>query len=141
MREPDFRSLKARLLRHGIAFRHVDRVADELRDHFEDLVEEGMIGGASIVDARTVAAEKLGDMDTFIRQMRSRRELRSWAFRFPLAAIVLYPLGCLMALPALPIVAGMSRAGNLARWGTSILLAGFFTASMLLVLQLSIALG
>jgi len=141
MREPDFRSLKSRLLGHGIAYRHADRVTDELRDHFNDLVEEEINSGASVVDASIAAAEKLGDLDIFIKQMQSRRELRSWAFRFPLVAIVLYPLGCLVALPAAPVVAGISHAGILARWGTSVILAGLFTASMLLVLQLSIALG
>jgi hypothetical protein len=52
-----------------------------------------------------------------------------------------YPLACLALLPAAPVVAGISHASAVVRWGTSLLIAGIFTASLLLVLQLSILFG
>ena len=47
----------------------------------------------------------------------------------------------LLMLPAVPVIAGVAKAPLLARWGASLLLAGFFTATMMLVLQLSISFG
>lgn len=141
MREPDFKSLQARMLQSGIAPRHARGTVNELQDHFQDLADEALAAGASLQEARTEAADRLGELDEILAQMRSRSELRGWAFRYPRTALVLYPLGCLAMLPALPIIAGMRHAPEIARWGTSFLVAGLFTATMLLAMQLSILLG
>lgn len=141
MREPDFTSLNKRLLRCGIAPAHAERTVNELRDHYHDLLDEAVDAGMSRNDAAARACEKLGEMDVLLAEMQSHTELKSWAFRHPRIALVLYPLGCLAMLPALPLVAGARHAPDVARWGTSLLLAGLFTATMLLVLQLSIVLG
>jgi len=76
-----------------------------------------------------------------VNAMSARRELKTWAFRFPRAAIVIYPLACLAALPAVPVVAGIANASVIARWSASLLAAGLFTAALLLLLQLSILFG
>jgi len=141
MRSPDFRSVQSRLLQTGIAPRHARRSVDELRDHYADLVDEAMAAGALLSDAQSQALDRLGDPEDFIAGMQACRELRTWAYRYPRVAVVLYPLACLAALPAVPVIAGLARAPQLARWGMSLLLAGLFTAAMMLVLQLSIALG
>ena len=141
MRESDFARVKNRLLCCGIAPRHANRTVGELQDHYHDLLEEAVGEGVSIDDARTRADTQLGEMEVLVAEMESRRELKSWAFRHPHTALVLYPLGCIAMLPVVPIIAGVERATDIARWGTSLLLAGVVTASMLLILQLSIVLG
>lgn len=141
MREPDFNDLATRLLESGIAPRHAHRTVNEIRDHYDDLVDAAVEAGASSRDARSCAARELGEMDDLVSQMNARRELKTWAFRYPRAAIVVYPLACLAVLPAMPVNAGIANASLLARWGASLLAAGLFTAALLLVLQLSILFG
>jgi hypothetical protein len=141
MREPDFDDLAARLLQSGIAPRHAHRTVNEIRDHYDDLVDAALHCGASDYDARLAASRELGQMDDLVAQMSARRELKSWAFRYPRAAMVVYPLACLAVLPAVPVNAGIANAPVLARWGASLLAAGLFTAALLLVLQLSILFG
>lgn len=141
MREPDFNLLAARLLESGIVPRHAHRTVNELRDHYDDLVTAAVDDGDSNLNARSRAASQLGDMDDFVVQMAARRELKTWAFRYPRVAIFVYPLACLAVLPALPVFAGVAHAGTLARWSASLLVAGLVTASLLLTMQLSILLG
>ena len=141
MREPNFNRLAQRLLKSGIAPRHAHRAVNEIRDHYDDLVDAAVDGGASSRNARHLAASQLGSMDDLVAAMNSRRELKTWAFRFPHAAIVIYPLACLAVLPAVPVFAGIANASIIARWGASLLAAGLFTAALLLVLQLSILFG
>ena len=141
MREPDFNQLATKLLENGITPGHAHRTVNEVRDHYDDLVDAAVDNGASSGDARRQAAVKLGNLDDFVAEMSSRRELKTWAFRYPRTALVIYPLACLAALPAAPVIAGMANAPLLARWGASLLVAGMFTAALLLVLQLSILFG
>ena len=141
MREPNFNRLAQRFLQSGIAPRHAHRAVNEIRDHYDDLVDAAVDGGATSRNARQLAASQLGSMDDLVAAMNARRELKTWAFRFPHAAIVIYPLACLAVLPAMPVFAGIANASVIARWGASLLAAGLFTAALLLVLQLSILFG
>lgn len=141
MREPDFDALATRLLQNGIAARHAHRMVNEVRDHYDDLVDAAVDAGVAIRDARRQAGRELGRMDDLVSQASACRELKTWAFRYPRAAICVYPLACLAALPAVPVVAGIANAPLLARWGASLLAAGLVTAALLLVLQLSILFG
>jgi hypothetical protein len=141
MREPDFNDLAVRLVHSGIAPRHAHRTVNEIRDHYDDLVDAAVDQGASSREARLRAARELGRIDDLVAEMSARRELKTWAFRYPRAAIVVYPLACLAVLPVAPIYAGLANMPLLARWGASLLAAGLFTAALLLVLQLSILFG
>ncbi len=141
MREPDFNALAVRLLESGIAPKHAHRTVNELRDHYDDLVDEAVDNGASSRDARKQAYSQLGPIDEFVSAMNERRELKTWAFRYPRVAIVVYPLACLVALPALPVFVGVAHRDTLVRWGMSLLGAGLVTAGMMLALQLSILFG
>ncbi len=141
MRDPDFIALTTRLLRHGISARQAHRTVNELRDHYDDLVDAAVDEGANSKNARRRAATELGSMDDFVAAMASRRELKTWAFRYPRLAVVVYPLACLAALPAMPVLAGIAHRTTLARWGASLLAAGVVTALMMLTMQLSIILG
>ena len=141
MRDADFHALSTRLRRLGIAPGHAHRAVDELRDHYADLVEDAVDAGASCSDARSLAAERLGAVDDFVAEMTSRRELKTWPYRYPHLAVVVFPLGCLVMLPAIPVFAGIANAATLARWGLSLLVAGLVTAAMMLVMWSSIILG
>ena len=141
MREPDFNELATNLLKSGITPRHAHRTVNELRDHYDDLVDSAVDAGADSKSARRQAARELGSMDEFVRDMASRRELKTWSFRYPRLAVVVYPLACLAVLPAMPVFAGIAHRTVLARWGTSLLAAGLITALMMLTMQLSILLG
>lgn len=141
VREPDFNELASRLLDSGIAPRHAHRAVNEIRDHFDDLVDAAVDAGATSREARREASHALGRLDDLVTQMSACRELKTWAFRYPRAAIVVYPLACLAALPAMPVIAGIANASVLARWAASLLAAGLVTSVLLLVLQLSILFG
>lgn len=141
MREPDFNSLATELIKCGIAPRDVHRSVYELRDHYDDLVDVAVDEGANSKEARRTASQQLGSMENFVAEMNSRKELKSWAFRHPRAAIFFYPVAYLALLPAVPVFAGIAHASTLARWGASLLVAGLVTATMLLAMQLSIILG
>lgn len=141
MREPDFNELATRLLQTGVAPKHAHRMVNEIRDHYDDLVDAAVDAGRPIREARQAAGRELGQFDDLVREVSACRELKTWAFRYPHAAIIVYPLACLAALPAVPVFAGIANAPLLARWGASLLAAGLFTAGLLLVLQLSILFG
>ena len=141
MREPDFNALASRLLRNGLSHRHAHRSVNELRDHYDDLVDAAMEDGANSKAARLRAAKELGTMDEFVAQMASRRELKSWAFRYPQLAVVVYPIACLVVLPAMPVFVGLANRTALVRWSASLLAAGLITAMLMLIMQLSIILG
>lgn len=83
MRNPYFRGLRRRLLRGGMAPRHVDRTVKELRHHFDDLEQRALSAGMSPSDAAGQAAERLGDRELIIEEVLARPELKSWADRWP----------------------------------------------------------
>jgi len=141
VREPDFNTLAKSLLRRGIAPRHAHRTVNELRDHYDDLVDAAVDEGANSKSARRTAAQQLGSMQDFVDQMSKCRELKTWSFRYPHLAVFVYPLACLAVLPAVPVFAGIAHREALMRWGASLLAAGLVTALMFLVMQLSIILG
>lgn len=141
MREPEFNVLTSRLLKSGITPRHVQRTVKELRDHYDDLVDAAIDSGKNKERARCQAANDLGTLDDFVSQMAARRELKTWAFRYPRVAVLVYPLACIAVIPAIPLFRGAAHAATLVRWGASFIAAGFVTAMLLLTMQLSIFLG
>src|SRR6185437_6900706 len=92
MSQPSFDSLSERLLRAGIAPRHVHRYARELSDHFDDLVREEGEGGAAREFAETQALSRLGSDDILAEAALARPELRSFTARYPWAVFGLGPL-------------------------------------------------
>ncbi|MCG8369993.1 MAG: permease prefix domain 1-containing protein [Proteobacteria bacterium] len=141
MREFDFDALHEQLLECGIRPDCARRAASEMRDHFDDLVDERTAGGAPEDVARRDAAAALGTVEHLVASMSGRRELKTWIYRYPLAAILFYPLACLVAIPATPVIAGIANAPVLARWSMSLVAAGVLTATLLLTLQLLILFG
>lgn len=132
--------LESRLLHAGIAPRHVRRTMTELCEHLDDLAEAGVAAGLDSREARSRAVEEMGNLDAVVAEMRSRPELLSWARRYPRVAVFVYPLTCLALLPVAPVFAGVAHAPLLARWGVSLMFGALVTASMFLLLQLTILL-
>jgi hypothetical protein len=138
---PDYTRFEADLLEAGIPVRRIRRTVSELDEHFDDIVVRARATGLPLTEAEEVALRDLGDLVQVAAAMRSRPELRGWAYRFPYLALVVYPLSWVALLPAVPVVAGAAHAPQIARWAASVLLSGVVTASMLLVLQLAIILN
>ena len=103
MPQPCFDRLSERLLRAGIAPRHVRRYMRELSDHFDDLVRAEIANGAGRALAETTALSRLGHDDDLADAMLSRPELRSLASRYPWAVFGLVPL----VIPVLTAVAAL----------------------------------
>lgn len=140
MPRPDFSRLQTDLLRAGIAPKRVARTVAELDDHFADLVEAGLEEGRDAVVTETQALKVLGDLRDVAEAMKQQPQLKGWAWRWPRLALVVYPLACVVALPAAPLHASIENVSLLARWLTCFVLGAFVTALMFLVLQLSITL-
>jgi len=95
--EKPFRELRERLLRAGIAPRHVRRYMRELKDHLADLSVEEERAGHDRSVAEQKALARLGTSDDLARAMITQRQFRSWSARAPWAAFGLGPLLLLAA--------------------------------------------
>lgn len=88
--------LRERLLRAGVAPRHVRLYLTELGDHLADLRTEEEGTGRSRADAESAALIRLGGVDDLAEAMIERREFQSWCARAPWTMFGLAPL-CLLA--------------------------------------------
>ena len=75
--------LAERLLREGVAYRHVRRYVGELRDHSEDAVRAEEARGAGTAEARAAATARLGSIDDLAGGMIARPEFQGLGGRFP----------------------------------------------------------
>ena len=78
-----FEGLRERLLRAGVAPRHVRRYLRELREHYDDVLQDELTKNADLVAAREAAWARLGTDESLAQSMLGRPELRSTAARFP----------------------------------------------------------
>jgi hypothetical protein len=99
-----FDQLRERLLRAGIAPRHVRRYLAELADHLADLRAEEERAGRSGADAQSAALIRLGEIDDLATAMIKRRQLQSWCVRAAWAVFSLAPPFLLVAAYFIPIL-------------------------------------
>jgi len=92
-----FGELRERLLRAGIAPRHVRRYLNELDDHLADLRAEEERAGCSRAEAESAALARLGGMDGLAKAMIEQRQFQSWSARAPWAIFGFGPL-CILAV-------------------------------------------
>jgi len=92
-----FNELRERLLRSGVAPRHVRRYLKELADHLTDLRTAEEHAGSSRAEAEAAALVRLGSMNDLAKAMTEQRQFQSWSVRAPWAAFGLAPL-CVLAL-------------------------------------------
>lgn len=90
-------TVRERLLRAGVAPRHVRRFLREIADHRADLILEEMTAGRSQADAEAAAAVRLGDIDTLAQRMIEQPQLRGWPARAPWLVCGILPLVSLAA--------------------------------------------
>jgi hypothetical protein len=92
-----FAPLAARLLRAGVAPRHVRRTVLELSAHVEDLAAAALARGASSMEARVEAERQIGTDDVLAARILAQPALKSWGYRRPavvfgVAPVLLYAL-------------------------------------------------
>jgi hypothetical protein len=92
-----FRELRERLLRAGVAARHVRRYLAELQDHLLDLQAEEERSGLGREDAEAEAMRRLGAPEDLAQAMMQQRQFRAWCVRAPWAVFGLAPLLLLVA--------------------------------------------
>lgn len=97
-----FRELRERLLRAGVAPRHVRRYLSELSDHLADLTAEEERAGRSRADAELAALARLGGVEDLSKAMIERRGVLSWCARAPW---VVFGVGSLFLLAGAYFVA------------------------------------
>ena len=89
--------LRERLLRAGVAPRHVRRYLAELADHLADLRAEEERDGRSPADVEAAALARLGSVDDLAQAMAGQRQFHSWCARAPWAMFGAAPLVLLAA--------------------------------------------
>lgn len=92
-----FNELRERLLRAGVAPRHVRRYLAELNGHLSDLIAEETSAGRNPNDAQAAALSRLGATEQLASAMISRREFQSWSAKMPWAVFGLAPMFLLAA--------------------------------------------
>jgi hypothetical protein len=105
MRNAHFATLRERLLREGVAPKHVRRTVAELEAHRQDIVAELLARGVPAEQANADARARLGSDDTLAASVLARPELRSWARKRPWAAFTIVPVVSFLAAMALWIFA------------------------------------
>lgn len=98
-----FSELRERLLKSGVAPRHVRRYLAELSEHLADLQAEEMAVGRNRTDAESAALLRLGTIDELAKAMIDQRQLQAWSARAPwvifaLAPVVLLSMAWFVAL-------------------------------------------
>jgi hypothetical protein len=119
MPQPRFDELRERLLRAGIAPRHVRRYVGELTDHFDDLVREETAAGAARNVAESNARARLGNDHDLAETMLQRPGLRSLPARYPWAVFGLSPLVLLVAGFAVAILLEAQAFNLISRFDTN----------------------
>jgi len=138
MPDNPFCALECELLEAGISPRQVRRIVMELEDHVEDLREEALAGGMSFNEATDFARRRIGHQAHIAERVLSTPELRPWIYRYPRFARLYLPLAYVLLLPAAPVFA---NPGRVFRWSAALMLSAAVTATMMLCMQLAIALS
>lgn len=141
-----FEALRERLLRAGVAPRHVQRYVLELQDHYEDALRAELARGTALPEAREAASARLGTEETLARGMLERRELRSRAARLPALYFGAVPVVAWLGTPIV-ILAALSSLPEESRRMTpdaafvdAVLALGFVYTRLLPVLLGAVAL-
>jgi hypothetical protein len=108
-----FERLRERLLRAGIAPRHVHRYLLELREHHEDACRAEQERGLAVDAARRAAWDRLGSEDDLARSLLERRELYALSARYPSLVLGAGPLALWILATAALVLASRLLAHTL----------------------------
>ena len=103
-----FEGLEDRLLRGGIAPRHVKRYLRELGEHLADLTAAQAAAGFDAEDAQIRARAALGPDAELADAMLKQRDFRSFSARFPWAMFAITPPLALLVTAFLQIILFMT---------------------------------
>ena len=92
--QKQFAELRERLLRAGVAPRHVRRYLSELADHLADLRAEEERAGRGRALAEAAALARLGEVEALAEAMIARPDLRAWSARAPWAVFGIGSVAC-----------------------------------------------
>jgi hypothetical protein len=92
-----FKDLRERLLRGGVAPRHVTRYLNELGEHLDDLIAKELSAGRSVETATRSALALLGPENQLAEVMLARTSFRSWTHRAPWGVFMVAPLLALIS--------------------------------------------
>src|SRR3954470_12660904 len=77
------KEVRKRLLRAGFARSYANRTAQELQEHWKEIVEEALTAGASREEAKAEAAARLGSPESLANELIERMQQSSWLGRNP----------------------------------------------------------
>ena len=113
---PQFEALRERLLKGGIAPRHVRRYLRELDEHLADLTAAQREAGYEGADADIRARALLGEDEALAKAMIEQRDFRSISARFPWLVFPLLPLPTVLIGLALPVLLMMGLSKLYGVW-------------------------
>ncbi len=137
MQPQQLETLGERLLRSGIAPRHVRRYLRELRDHYDDAVQGELQKGANRAAAEEVAANHLGDPERLLQSALARPELHSTVARYPRLVLGAGPTLLWVAFFTAALFMSAEAATSLERMRAMYAMSIFFAR----VLPVALALG
>ena len=111
-----FEGLRERLLKGGIAPRHVRRYLRELDEHLADLTQAQREAGYEGQDADIRARALLGEDEALANAMIEQRDFRSISARFPWLVFPLLPLPAAFAGLFLPLLLMMGLSKLYGFW-------------------------
>lgn len=103
--QSELNAFHKRLLRGGVSRRYADRAIREWQDHLEDLARRAGPKGTASESANDAALRQFGALEPLVQDMLRRKELKTWAWRYPRLLFLLSPILCLLAGVALVAVA------------------------------------
>ena len=98
-----FERVAERLLKDGVAPRHVRRYIRELDDHFAELTAQLHRGGCDIEEARLQARTRLGGDTELASAMAGLPGIRAWSARLPWLVYAALPPAMTFVLFAIPL--------------------------------------
>ena len=137
----DSESFESGLRRRGVAPTVAARMALEMADHLDDLVDELIAAGDSDAVAREKAMARLGELDIVAASCNGYPELQTWWKRHPRVAVCVYPVMYVAALPAAPVIAGFTHRALVARWTACLFASGVVTSTLFWLLTLVVNSG
>ncbi len=137
----DLSAFASALRRRGIAPPVADRLALEMADHLDDVVDELIAAGESERAARDRALARLGEPETLAASCCAYSELKVWWKRYPRVAAFVYPLMYVVALPAAPVLAGIAHRALVARWTACLFASGVVTSTLFWLLTVVVSPG
>jgi hypothetical protein len=128
MHNSQWAGLRRLLVQGGVPFWRIGRTMAEFQDHYTELNAEALRAGLDPQEASVDAADRLGDLSLLADEYVRHAELTTWWGRVPVVQLCIAEGLCVWE----------QHSAVTMRWSLATMAAAVVTASMLLVLRLSI---